>query len=72
MHPNGHAWLMCAGKTPKEEPLLLPHEQRAPQDRPRSGRGLRRGERELRQRAQAQRGHHRSEVRFIYLFFIQV
>lgn len=66
MRPNGHAWLMCAGKTPKEEPLLLPHEQRAPQDRPRSGRGLRRGERELRQRAQAQRGHHRSEVRFFF------
>lgn len=55
--------LVSAGKTAKEEPLLPTHEQRAPEDHPRAGRGLRRGERELRQRAQTQRGHHSPKVR---------
>lgn len=53
---------MSAGKTTKEEPLFPTHEQRTPENHPRTGRGLRRGERELRQRAQAQRGHHSPEV----------
>ena len=54
---------MSAGKTGKEEPLLPSHEQRTPEDHPRAGRGLRRGERELRQRAQTQRRHHSPQVR---------
>lgn len=54
---------MSAGKTAKEEPLFPAHEQRTPEDHPRAGRGLRRGERELRQRAQTQRGHHGPKVR---------
>ena len=53
---------MSAGKTAKEEPLFPAHEQRTPENHPRTGRGLRRGERELRQRAQTQRGHHSPEV----------
>lgn len=54
---------MSAGKTAKEEPLFPTHEQGTPEDHPRAGRGLRRGERELRQRTQTQRGHHGPKVR---------
>lgn len=54
---------MSAGQTAKEEPLLPTHEQRTPEDHPRAGRGLYCGERELRQRAQTQRGHHSLQVR---------
>lgn len=32
--PDDHESLMSAGKTAKEKPLLPPHEQRTPQDRP--------------------------------------
>lgn len=54
---------MITGKTAKEELLLPTDEQRAPEDCPRARGGLRRGERQLRQRAQTQRGHHSPQVR---------
>lgn len=59
----GRSLLMSAGKTAEEEPLFSTHEPRTPEDHPRAGRGLLRGERELRQRAQTQRGHHSPKVR---------
>lgn len=55
-------WI-SAGEAAQEEPLLPPDEPGAPENRPRARRGLRRGERELRQRAQTQRGHHGAQVR---------
>jgi len=58
-----NAPLMSAGKAAEEEPLFPTDEPGTPQDHPRAGRGLHRGERELRQRAQTQRGHHRPKVR---------
>lgn len=54
--------LTSSGETAKEEPLFPSHEPRTPQDHPWAGRGLRRGERELRQRTQTQCGHHSPEV----------
>lgn len=53
---------LSAGEAAEAEPLFPAHEQGAPPHHPRAGRGLRRGERQLRQRAQAQCGHHCHQV----------
>lgn len=56
-------WMWIIGKAAKEEALLSSHEQGTSQDHPRAGRGLWLGERQLRQRAQTQRGNHCPQVR---------
>lgn len=56
---------MSAGKTAEEKPLLPADEPGPPEDHPRAGRGLRRRERELRQRAQKERGPHGPQVRLL-------
>lgn len=61
--PDYETWRISVGKAAQEEPLLPRHEPGTPENHPRAGRGLRRGERELRQRAQTQRDHHGPQVR---------